>query len=652
MTVRKAAGFGDESLLISCHSSKPLRTLLDLDLLLQLASILSTNDYRKHLLSDLKPYICTFEDCSAQMFDRRHMWFQHEMDKHRKQWRCRFCSYELFGSAASLESHLQDQHSEYTKQQVLSLVTLCAQMPEHVAASACPFCDWDADLREQAVSKENETERAPSESNIFAVSLEQFQRHLGDHLEQLALFAIPPPMKELSGAFSNQAAASHNSNHTPDSSVVSEVSSLSSALTDHGFPPELYAAVMSGNIGRVTLELRNGADLTLQYGEFGSVLQAAAASLSWPSRDEILRILVENGADANMQGGVYGNALQAVAADPSMSGRRLLALGMLLDHGAEVNAVGGRYGHALIAAAAMPTPLSQMQHEPTSMVLKLLLDHGANPNARGSKSCGSALHQAIEHDDYESVQLLLDRGASTTVRHEDYGTPVHYAMKHAYGPVWQLLRRAALETSIERHYDKVRLRAALKIQRNFRHRQNSGDRALSSQLSQRKTSVLRSIENILIENEFNDLQLGKAQETVAWEAFASTRTSLKLLTENLMKVRKQLEDDDKECQVLQPILQDCMERVRELGQFLWTPRAGLGSTSNLLLLKLEPAQAAQLVEMKLRIQKVTSLLAQYATTSKAAFGLLLEGDGRPPVPPPRPVADVSKLTIPPQLMVP
>lgn len=480
MTVRKAAGFGDESLLISCHCSKPLRTLLDLDLLLQLASILSTNDYRKHLLSDLKPYICTFEDCSAQMFDRRHMWFQHEMDKHRKQWRCRFCSCELFGSAASLESHLQDQHSEYTKQQVLSLVALCAQMPEHVAASACPFCDWDADLREQAVSKENETERAPSESNIFAVSLEQFQRHLGDHLEQLALFAIPPPMKELSGASSNQAAASHNSNHTPDSSVVSEVSSLSSALTDHGFPPELYAAVMSGNIGRVTLELRNGADLTLQYGEFGNVLQAAAASLSWPSRDEILRILVENGADANMQGGVYGNALQAVAADPSMSGRRLLALGMLLDHGAEVNAVGGRYGHALIAAAAVPTPLSQMQHEPTSMVLKLLLDHGANPNARGSKSYGSALHQAIEHDDYESVQLLLDRGASTTVHYEDYGTPVHYAMKHGYGPVWQLLRQAALETSIERHYDKVRLRAALKIQRNFRHRQNSGDRTPGS----------------------------------------------------------------------------------------------------------------------------------------------------------------------------
>lgn len=164
------------------------------------------------------------------------MWFQHEMDKHRKEWRCKFCSCELFASAASLESHLQDQHSEYTQQQTLSLVALCEQIPENVAASACPFCDWDASLREQTVSKEDETKGTLTKSNILAVSLEKFQRHVGDHLEQLALFAIPPPMEESSGVSSNRAAASHNSDHTPGSYIVSEISSLSSALADHGNP--------------------------------------------------------------------------------------------------------------------------------------------------------------------------------------------------------------------------------------------------------------------------------------------------------------------------------------------------------------------------------------------------------------------------------
>lgn len=314
--------------------------------------------------------------------------------------------------------------------------------------------------------------RADLSPPTVMVSSLQFQRHVAHHLEQLALFALPPPMNESSGASSNQAAASRKNDSMTGSDAISELSSPSLAPTDHGTPPELYAAVMSGDIEWVMQEMRNGADLTLQYGRFGNVVQAAAASLSWPSRDEIVLMLLDNGADANMQGGFYGNALQAVAANPGESGRRLSALEMLLDGGAEVNAAGGRYGHALIAAAAVPTPPSAMLHEPTSMVLKVLLDHGADPDAQGPKLYGSALHQAIKHDDHESVQLLLDRGVSTTVRHEDYGTPVHHAMKIAYEPVWRRLRNAAVETNLERHYDRVRLNSALKIQRLFRYRQH------------------------------------------------------------------------------------------------------------------------------------------------------------------------------------
>lgn len=577
------------------------------------------------MLSDLRPYLCTFEGCSTQMFESRHEWFQHELDKHRKEWHCCLCYNEMpFSSAGHLKAHLYQNHSEYSGQQASALLSLCEKPPENIPVSACPFCAWDSNYstdspdffdmtsissikdfcdpykvldvypnapnftcvgvaksrgsrcrwsfnselfdtsqratavrclesmskmhpskitltalallarstlcrdfhQRQAAAKvaewkakiknylhkpserlrmvsavnfmaEDSVERSDlpadgpnshrqtGEHNVHhspavnarsvssptvMVSSLHFQRHVAHHLEQLALFALPPPMRESSGASSDQAAASHNSNHTTGAEAISETSSPPSTPTDYGSTPELYKAVMGGEIRVVRREIRNGADLTLQWGRFGNVLQAAAASLSWPSRDEILGALLNNGAHANMQGGLYGNALQAVASSPGVPVCRLQALGLLLDHGAEVNAAGGKYGHAIVAAAAMPTPPSPMQQEPTSMVLKFLLDHGANPDAQEPRLYASALHQAIEHNDVESVQLLLDRGASTTLYHEVYGTPIEHAKKLSYAPVWQLLRKADPETNLEHRNNIVRLSATLKIQRNFRHR--------------------------------------------------------------------------------------------------------------------------------------------------------------------------------------
>ena len=573
------------------------------------------------MLSDLRPYLCTFEGCSTQMFESRHEWFQHELDKHRKEWHCCLCSNEMpFSSAGHLKAHLYQDHSEYSGQQASALLGLCEKPPENIPVSACPFCAWDSnystdppdffDITSISSSKDSwdpykvlnvypnapnftcvgvgkstgsrcrwsfnsvqfdtsqrattvkclesmsdmhpsritlaalsslaqntlcrdfhqwqaeakitewkakikeylheHSERLPVVSAVnfegkksvegsdlpaddphlhrqsgdrnvhhgpvvkalsvssptVMVSSLQFQRHVAHHLEQLALFALPPPMRVSSGASSDQAAASHNSDHTTGADAISEISSQPSTSTDYGSTPELYGAVMGGEIRVVRREIRNGADLTLQWGRFGNVLQAAAASLSWPLRDEILRALLNNGADANMQGGLYGNALQAVVSNPGIPGRRLQALGLLLDHGAEVNAAGGEYGYAIVAAAAIRTP----QQEPTSMVLNLLLDHGANIDAQEPMLYGSALHQAIGHNDVESVELLLDRGASTTLYSEEYGTPVEQAKTLSYGPVWQLLQKADFETNLQRRNNIVRLSAALPIQRNFRHR--------------------------------------------------------------------------------------------------------------------------------------------------------------------------------------
>ena len=108
-------------------------------------SDLSLTSVRKHVLTDLQPYLCTFEGCSTQMFQSRHQWFQHELDKHRKEWHCCLCSNKMpFSSAAGLEVHLNKKHSEYSGQQISALLSLCEKPPEDFPISACPFCAGDS----------------------------------------------------------------------------------------------------------------------------------------------------------------------------------------------------------------------------------------------------------------------------------------------------------------------------------------------------------------------------------------------------------------------------------------------------------------------------------------------------------------------------
>ncbi|GAB7360744.1 hypothetical protein MBLNU230_g0618t1 [Neophaeotheca triangularis] len=56
-----------------------------------------------------------------------------------------------------------------------------------VPSSSCMLCDeWDAKLRLEATSK------GVPESHVLLIPIEKLRRHLAQHMEQLALFAIPP----------------------------------------------------------------------------------------------------------------------------------------------------------------------------------------------------------------------------------------------------------------------------------------------------------------------------------------------------------------------------------------------------------------------------------------------------------------------------
>ncbi len=52
---------------------------------LSLLIAIVTNFHRKHVLRDLRPYVCTFEDCELQLFPDRRTWFSHELKNHRRE---------------------------------------------------------------------------------------------------------------------------------------------------------------------------------------------------------------------------------------------------------------------------------------------------------------------------------------------------------------------------------------------------------------------------------------------------------------------------------------------------------------------------------------------------------------------------------------
>ena len=145
-----------------------------------LQSLLTTS--RKHVLEDLEPYICTFSSCSLDSFHSQHAWFQHELLMHRSQWICSQCSVSL-GSSHDLERHIRrNHHAIFSERQLPIIVDLSKRPVDSIRPSECPFCDG---LWAKADSSPTLSDSA------LVVDLHQFRRHVGYHMQQIALFALP-----------------------------------------------------------------------------------------------------------------------------------------------------------------------------------------------------------------------------------------------------------------------------------------------------------------------------------------------------------------------------------------------------------------------------------------------------------------------------
>ncbi len=132
--------------------------------------ISSEDDWARHVLMDLEPYQCTFDDCvrADKTFGVREDWFQHELDNHRlhKVWHCQPCA-EEFDQRERFELHLGEVHKT-DPTHVSIMVSLCQKYSDKaIMHQACPFC------------------------GVTGMASQILKEHVANHMEQLALMTIP-----------------------------------------------------------------------------------------------------------------------------------------------------------------------------------------------------------------------------------------------------------------------------------------------------------------------------------------------------------------------------------------------------------------------------------------------------------------------------
>ena len=128
-----------------------------------------------HVFSDLKPYLCTFSDCKSShlTFPSRQLWADHEFQNHRslKIYRCSVCQLD-HATGKSFLDHLEQNHSSKRPQNEVQASTLLTVAKTDVLADlsteACPLCQ-----------------------KIGFISHRDFVSHVGRHMEDLALIALP-----------------------------------------------------------------------------------------------------------------------------------------------------------------------------------------------------------------------------------------------------------------------------------------------------------------------------------------------------------------------------------------------------------------------------------------------------------------------------
>ena len=199
--------------------------------------------WHKHVFADLRCYVCTFEDCDAPYFKDINQWFSHEMETHRVHYICVVCQSGPFATEPQYIQHIHSKHPVISGGSDVSDVLLISRVPlMTIPTSHCPCCtEWAQKMRC------DDSGLAMHDTSLLTVSTKRFKRHLGSHLEQLALFAIP--------ALEAEQDEVHEDEHSSDDDPADDGNSVSNAdiETEPDIGEEVTSKADAGTIASQTL---------------------------------------------------------------------------------------------------------------------------------------------------------------------------------------------------------------------------------------------------------------------------------------------------------------------------------------------------------------------------------------------------------------
>ena len=137
-----------------------------------------------HVFADLQPYLCTFASCDKELaqFTTRAAWAEHEFTEHRiiRSWTCAECSKHC-DSEIEWKQHLERSHQH----------TLFGSL-YHIAK----------DKAYAARAKPIENEECLLCQVVLGKTRREFVKHVGRHMEEIALIVLPREIDEVSEASS------------------------------------------------------------------------------------------------------------------------------------------------------------------------------------------------------------------------------------------------------------------------------------------------------------------------------------------------------------------------------------------------------------------------------------------------------------------
>ena len=125
------------------------------------------------------------------MFKSRNEWFTHELQFHRREFTCYLCQ-KVFSQKGSLSNHLTSGHQlELAGSELEALILQSEEPVDRISASACLICnEWKSTLEHPKHDAKRLFLNDGKEVEPYG-TINAFRRHLGRHMEQLALFALP-----------------------------------------------------------------------------------------------------------------------------------------------------------------------------------------------------------------------------------------------------------------------------------------------------------------------------------------------------------------------------------------------------------------------------------------------------------------------------